>query len=626
MSTKRIVGILALVAILVGIPVTDAVARHCKTGLITGHVFLDGSGEAPYDEPNGMWDKGEQGFAGVTLSVELYYMDSAGVGHLDDMSRLYRSGVTNADGYYAISVDDFSYLRVIGYTTPLAYQVKLTDDNGHGLLQSTQYRCTTDGTDSLGRYITKHGAGSRAKYYNISIPVAADGATVFNWPQASLPNYRQFMGDEWAPTLTDWSDFEAAEYQIAFVQTRTGSQGYYHRKHVDFGFKQEIQPAAIGNYVWEDLDRDGVQDSDEPGVPDVTVELHDASGVTKKTTKTDPTGYYMFRDLPPGKYSLKFVKPPKFEITAKNAGDETVDCDADSVSGETEQTELTSGEEDPTWDAGLYRLPEEKLELEKSASKMVGECKTIGFWKNNIKKALQRKTGGTQVTRAQLIQWLTAVRAYYRADPYKNLISAASEDDMLQAAYAILSVSTSDMRAKTLRQLLACELNLKSGDFAMVDNDAHDAFCRGAEDALNDAGADLGPWHDMADTINNLGNGSQDPQVSVGDLVAFTITVNSTLNSAKTVEIRDYLDSALSRQLTSPGGSAQSGFVSWNIDLAAGTSAATVWLIAKITGAPGMDAGMPAGDEWVASNTATAQVSTDTGAADLTNTAYATVN
>ncbi|MCA9924616.1 MAG: carboxypeptidase regulatory-like domain-containing protein, partial [Anaerolineales bacterium] len=62
-------------------------------------------------------------------------------------------------------------------------------------------------------------------------------------------------------------------------------------------------PAAIGNYVWLDEDANGRQDTGEPGIPNVVVNLTD-SGNTVYTTTTDVDGGYLFGDLTAGTYTV----------------------------------------------------------------------------------------------------------------------------------------------------------------------------------------------------------------------------------------------------------------------------------------------------------------------------------
>lgn len=64
-------------------------------------------------------------------------------------------------------------------------------------------------------------------------------------------------------------------------------------------------PAAIGDYVWMDVDRDGVQDVGEPGLGGVTLDLYSdpngdgdpSDGTVIGTAVTDGSGYYLFDAL-----------------------------------------------------------------------------------------------------------------------------------------------------------------------------------------------------------------------------------------------------------------------------------------------------------------------------------------
>jgi hypothetical protein len=64
--------------------------------------------------------------------------------------------------------------------------------------------------------------------------------------------------------------------------------------------------ASIGDYVWMDLDHNGQQDANEPGIEGVTVVLYDSVGTAIGTTTTNGVGYYHFGDLDPGTYSVGF--------------------------------------------------------------------------------------------------------------------------------------------------------------------------------------------------------------------------------------------------------------------------------------------------------------------------------
>ncbi|PKV50910.1 putative secreted protein (Por secretion system target) [Aquimarina sp. MAR_2010_214] len=80
----------------------------------------------------------------------------------------------------------------------------------------------------------------------------------------------------------------------------------------DCGEGQQILPkvVSIGNRVWNDLNRDGINDPNEPGIPGVSVLLwSDSDGDNipdwqgfEGVKITDADGYYRFSDLQPGNY------------------------------------------------------------------------------------------------------------------------------------------------------------------------------------------------------------------------------------------------------------------------------------------------------------------------------------
>lgn len=115
--------------------------------------------------------------------------------------------------------------------------------------------------------------------------------------------------------------------------------------------------ASIGDRVWLDTDVDGVQDPDEPGVGGVTVRLLTPGDVVVATLTTLADGGYLFANLDPGTYVLEFVPPADHLVTDRDAGtDDAVDSDVDPATRRTVPTRLDGGENDVTWDLGLYQL------------------------------------------------------------------------------------------------------------------------------------------------------------------------------------------------------------------------------------------------------------------------------
>ena len=129
-----------------------------------------------------------------------------------------------------------------------------------------------------------------------------------------------------------------------------------------------VQLGKLGNLVWEDLNGNGLQDNGEPGIGaiDVTISGTTATGTdittivpnaTIQTSSTPATlGEYCFTDLPPGDYKVTFGTPTGMVATTIDVntnGNDATDSDANAMLMST-PTNIESGEEDNTHDAGFY--------------------------------------------------------------------------------------------------------------------------------------------------------------------------------------------------------------------------------------------------------------------------------
>jgi uncharacterized repeat protein (TIGR01451 family) len=93
---------------------------------------------------------------------------------------------------------------------------------------------------------------------------------------------------------------------------------------------------SVGNIVWLDSNRNGVQDPGEPGVNGAVVNLLDSAGAqlysdpvtgavstnntgTKLTVTTGPSGTYLFENLPPADYRVEFIQPFGYKFTTADA-------------------------------------------------------------------------------------------------------------------------------------------------------------------------------------------------------------------------------------------------------------------------------------------------------------------
>src|SRR5699024_3032155 len=105
-----------------------------------------------------------------------------------------------------------------------------------------------------------------------------------------------------------------AEGVITFVSPATGNNligpNETDDPTLDAGLVRLI---SIGDYVWYDANRDGVQDEDELPVAGVVVTLFDSEGEVVGTTTTDENGYYYFQNLYPNSdYTLEFERPADY--------------------------------------------------------------------------------------------------------------------------------------------------------------------------------------------------------------------------------------------------------------------------------------------------------------------------
>ncbi|HII1394876.1 TPA: SdrD B-like domain-containing protein, partial [Staphylococcus aureus] len=76
----------------------------------------------------------------------------------------------------------------------------------------------------------------------------------------------------------------------------------------------------LGDYVWEDTNKNGIQDQDEKGISGVTVTLKDDNGNVLKTVTTDADGKYKFTDLDNGNYKVEFTTPEGYTPTTVTSG------------------------------------------------------------------------------------------------------------------------------------------------------------------------------------------------------------------------------------------------------------------------------------------------------------------
>ncbi|WP_405017670.1 SpaA isopeptide-forming pilin-related protein [Kitasatospora sp. NBC_00070] len=180
-------------------------------------------------------------------------------------------------------------------------------------------------------------------------------------------------------------------------------------------------PLQIGNRVWYDVDKDGLQDPGEKPVVGATVRLYNAAGVVVGTMKTTARGEYYFDDSnvtgglkPNTQYTIKVDNAadyasggPLFQwiVTKNNAGsDDTIDSDGTVPSGGTfPEYAITTGgpgQDNHTYDFG-YTQPEGKVSVLKQSKENAAPLPGAVFqlWRDTNGTTGLQTTGTTPDTK-----------------------------------------------------------------------------------------------------------------------------------------------------------------------------------------------------------------------------------
>lgn len=207
-----------------------------------------------------------------------------------------------------------------------------------------------------------------------------------------------------------------------------------------------VPTAALGDFVWLDLNGNGLQDAGEPGLPNVKVNLYlSGSSAILVSTTTDTNGKYLFTNLLTGSYYVQFVAPTGYVFTRQYAGTNTsVDSNANSTTAKTADVTLVAGPSDLTIDAGLV-----------PPSLTAGDTATIGFWHNKNGQALIKSLNGGP-TSTQLATWLATSFPYlYGAHAGANNLTGKTNADVAALFMKFFSVKGQKTDAQILGGALA---------------------------------------------------------------------------------------------------------------------------------------------------------------------------
>ncbi|EMB9443346.1 carboxypeptidase regulatory-like domain-containing protein, partial [Staphylococcus pseudintermedius] len=201
------------------------------------------------------------------------------------------------------------------------------------------------------------------------------------------------LPEGYEPTKTQVGDDKLDSNGLESKVTIDNANNY----SVDLGIvKPEVVPPMedakfnLSDKVWEDLNKDGIQNSNEPGISGVTVTLTKEDGTTV-TAKTDDQGNYKFTDLPNGKYTVTFETPDGYEPTKANVGDDALDSDGKTVEV------VINNKDDMTIDSGFHK-PEEVEPPKVEATFNLGDKVWEDLNKDGIQNSNEPGIGGVTVT------------------------------------------------------------------------------------------------------------------------------------------------------------------------------------------------------------------------------------
>ncbi|UJS27954.1 carboxypeptidase regulatory-like domain-containing protein [Macrococcoides canis] len=320
---------------------------------------------------NGIQDEGEQPIAGVTVTLE------------DENGKVIATTTTDENGYYVFEcVEPGKY--VVNFETPegMTPTVKNEGDNDGKDSDGTRVPVTVGEKDDLtidsgfytpekpcvkiGDYVwndeNRNGIQDEGEQPIAGVTVTLEdengkviattttdenGYYVFECvePGKYVVNFETPEG--MTPTVKNEGDNDGKDSDGTRVPVTVGEKDDL---TIDSGFYTPEKPCVkIGDYVWNDENRNGIQDEGEQPIAGVTVTLEDENGKVIATTTTDENGYYVFECVEPGKYVVNFETPEGMTPTVKNEGDnDGKDSDGTRVS-------VTVGEKDDlTIDSGFY--------------------------------------------------------------------------------------------------------------------------------------------------------------------------------------------------------------------------------------------------------------------------------
>jgi hypothetical protein len=223
-----------------------------------------------------------------------------------------------------------------GETGVNGVHICLEDENANPVLDASGVQRCTD-TNLTGEYIFE---GIVPGKYVVVFTIP-HGTTVTPYPQEGLD------------TAIDSNPIDdIGGIAKAPVEMGLGT----HIFDIDMGLVY-LSSGTIGDLIWIDTNKNGIQDPGEVGLDGVSVNLYNATtGKLLETIISHDGGKYLFEHLSEGQYIVEFVAPPElgYEFSDANKGSDDSDSDADIYTGKSDIINLKEGEHITVVDSGVF--------------------------------------------------------------------------------------------------------------------------------------------------------------------------------------------------------------------------------------------------------------------------------
>ena len=186
-----------------------------------------------------------------------------------------------------------------------------------------------------------------------------DGIYTFTDPTAGVYSLSVIVPDSLALTQSMigadpslYSHFSESDNSTSTFNITTGE--IYNNINAGFIEKEELRPARVSGQVWLDVNRDGILQTIERGISDVTINLMEMDMTIVNTVSTGSDGEYNFTNIPSGDYILEIMNSDTYAMTTAHVGnDPTVYSHFDESSRSSDPIAVSEGDNISNMNGGL---------------------------------------------------------------------------------------------------------------------------------------------------------------------------------------------------------------------------------------------------------------------------------